>query len=276
MFKKLFRSPDFIIIGVQKGATGSLFNYLNIHPQLSGSEKKEIHFFDRDDHYFNGNNWYLNHFKTKKPFGNKILNFEATPRYIYAENVPGRIKKFNKNLRFVILLRNPVDRAYSAWNMYRQFADNPRMVQLIMESAQINGYVHMFDFLYGSKFPSFEETIEFETGNARFKGKYPEPGIVKRGFYLEQIKKWYSYFPEEKFHFLFTEDLKTNLIRELDRIAEFLNVNYHDWTKHDLNLHHVRGYETIISNKTKEKLDLLYKEANDGLDNLIHKTVIWQ
>ena len=116
--------PDFYIIGVQKSGTSALYDYLIQHPCIYPVRTKEIRYFDK--YYKNGNNWYQVNFpfKIHRHFVNKILGKpfvtgEATERYIDHPRVPERIKKITPNAKFIVLLRNPVERAYSHWNMLK-------------------------------------------------------------------------------------------------------------------------------------------------------------
>lgn len=110
--------PDFIIIGAQKCGTTSLFNYLSKHPDVSLPEEKEIHFFDK--FYNKGINWY------KKNFLNDgMLTGEATPYYIYHPHVTVRISSCCPNAKLIVMLRNPIDRAYSNFSMEKQRNNEP-------------------------------------------------------------------------------------------------------------------------------------------------------
>ena len=104
--------PDFLIVGVMKGGTTSLFRYLVRHPQVLPPFRKEIKYFDCN--YINGQNWYQAHFPLKKKFvGGSKLTGEATPYYIFHPQAPMRIAEALPEAKIIILLRNPIDRAYS-------------------------------------------------------------------------------------------------------------------------------------------------------------------
>ena len=83
------KAPDFIIVGVQKGGTTSLFNDLKKHPNIKLKNNKEAHFFDR--HYAKGISWYRVGFHLKT---DKRITGEATPSYIY----PNVIKRIQAHL----------------------------------------------------------------------------------------------------------------------------------------------------------------------------------
>lgn len=109
------RLPDFIIIGASRSGTSSLFRSLLQHPDLSGppsGNKKEVHFFDKK--YDRGLQWYRAQFRGKK------MNCEATPNYLYDKKCPALIAKDLPDCRFIVMLRNPVERAYSHYRNWKK------------------------------------------------------------------------------------------------------------------------------------------------------------
>jgi hypothetical protein len=105
----------FLIAGVQKAGTFSLFQLLRQHPKIGMSTTKEVHFFDDDatvDWSKPAYDRYHRYF-AKKP--GKIIFGEATPIYVYWPNALERIKAYNPDIKLILLFRDPIDRAYSAW-----------------------------------------------------------------------------------------------------------------------------------------------------------------
>ncbi|MFM6205694.1 sulfotransferase domain-containing protein, partial [Planktothrix sp.] len=107
---KPIHPPHFIIIGVQKGGTNSLYHYLCKHPQIVAATQKEIHFFTLN--YEQGLNWYQSQFPPEAD-GKQILTGEGSPYYLFHPLVPQRLYESFPNTRLIVLLRNPVDRAIS-------------------------------------------------------------------------------------------------------------------------------------------------------------------
>jgi len=110
---KNLQMPDFLIIGAQKCGTTSLYRYLIQHPQIEPAIKKEIHYFDLN--YNKPIQWYLNQFPALKTQSDRITG-EATPYYIFHPHAPYRIKEHMPDAKIIVLLRNPVDRAYSHYH----------------------------------------------------------------------------------------------------------------------------------------------------------------
>ena len=115
---RLGLGPDFLIIGTQRGGTTSLYDYLSEHPCIAGAVKKEIEFFDLN--YHRGIGWYRAHFPSvlerlyaRRARGRKLVTGEATPYYLFHPHAPRRMQEAAPESRLIILLRNPVERAYS-------------------------------------------------------------------------------------------------------------------------------------------------------------------
>src|SRR5690606_33886153 len=112
--------PDFIIVGAQKAGTTSLFHYLSEHPQIISPYKKEVHYFDGGlnpeiDTFKKGEKWYRSNFP-RKPKSKSIKTFEASPLYLFNPLAPQRIKDLLPNVKLIILLRDPVERAISQYH----------------------------------------------------------------------------------------------------------------------------------------------------------------
>lgn len=202
-FKK---SPDFIIIGTQKGGTSSLFYYLNQHPQLKGSIKKETHFFDK--FYNKGIKWYKSHF----PYiWDKRLAFEATPYYIYHPAVPLRIKKYFKNIKFIILLRDPLDRAYSHYMMeYKRGRETKSFLEALkLENKRLKG-----------------EEVKILNNTNYISQSHKNFSYIDRGLYIKQLERWFSHFKEENFLILKSENFFRYPKEELKKAYSFLNIKH--------------------------------------------------
>ena len=102
--------PDFIVVGAQKSGTTSLWHYLSEDPRVYIPPEKEVHFFDK--HYSRGLDWYVERFSAA-PIGGCNCIGEITPMYLFHPWSVGRIREHLPDCKIIVLLRNPVDRAYS-------------------------------------------------------------------------------------------------------------------------------------------------------------------
>jgi len=192
--------PNFMIIGVQKGGTTSLSYYLAQHHQIQMSFFKETHYFD--SYYDKGLRWYKAFFpmRTKK----NILVGEATPCYFFYDNVPARVKTAIPDCKFIVVLRNPVDRATSHYKM--NVRKGNESINNFEDAIQNNNKPAI-----GRRQPDF----------------YRYYNYLERGLYGKQLKNWLSYFPLEQFLFLKSEELLLNPISEMDKVFSFLNIEKH-------------------------------------------------
>ena len=112
MFRRLRMLPDFVIIGAQKSGTSSLYDFVVQHPAILPAAKKELHYFSLG--YKKGEYWYRLRFPIRA--SQKLLSGEASPIYLFYPMVPGRMKKLLPDVKLIVILRNPVDRAYSHYH----------------------------------------------------------------------------------------------------------------------------------------------------------------
>lgn len=255
--------PDFMIIGFPKCGTTSLYDYLTQHPQVIPPLGKEIDFFDRL--YERGINWYRVRFPSKSQIFLKekflhklILTGEATPRYAFHPIALNRIKKSIPNCKFIILLRNPIDRAYSHHNM---------------------------NFHNGYESKNFEDAIFHEED--RIKNRYEKLkneqnyyswdfdlfGYKEQGIYVNYIKNWFSIFPKDQFLIVQSEKfLKDPSIVFYDTL-DFLNLS--KWEPERYTLSKKRTYNSPIKDSVRKNLSDYFKPYNEELYKLIGRRFDW-
>ena len=166
--------PNFFIIGFQKCATSSLHHILKSSKQVSLPIYKETHFFSDDIIFKKGINWYRKQFDINK---NYKISGEVDPSYIYIDKAAIRIKKFINNPKFILILRKPIDRAYSHYKMSCR-----------------RGYEKK----------TFEEAMMIETERLSSKNKFKINNFSykDRGNYSKQIKKIKEIFNDSSFLYL--------------------------------------------------------------------------
>lgn len=265
--------PDFIIIGAQKGGTTSLHYYLNQHPNLKGSIPKELHYFDRKLENRESLAWYLSHFK-KNRFKNKLL-FETTPSYIYHENIAKELIELNPNIKLIVILRNPIDRAYSAWNMYKNFYTENKGKIFLNIGTKSSKFI--YENLYKDKkeFLSFEKMIEFEKELIK-NNVSKEPAVLRRGLYFKQIIDYQEHISKENMLILESDSLKNNTINTINNICNFLQIKTISENNINIEKKHRRKYNTRISNETRKYLQDFYKDSNERLYELLEKNLNWK
>lgn len=173
----LGRLPEFLIIGGQRCGTTSLYRYLAAHPSVRPATGKELQFFTL--HHGRGERWYRAHFPVRPP---DTLSFEASPYYLFDPDAPARAAAMLPDARFVALVRDPAERAYSH-------------------------YLH--SVAYGVEPLSFADALDAEpdrlsNGGHEARRRY---SYIARGKYAEQIRRWRGMTGPASLYVLRTEEL---------------------------------------------------------------------
>ncbi len=205
--------PDFLIIGGEKCGTTSLYEYLIQHPNVAAAKGKEIYFFDKKFH--NGFGWYRTFFPStiKKGYNEYVLKKqfmtgEATPRYLVHPKAPERIANLIPNCKFIVLLRNPIDRAYSHYKMeYSNKREKLSFEEAIKnEKERIEG-----------------EYEKMENGD-QYSAKYYWFSHLDAGLYIKHLERWFSVFPRKQFFIEKSEELFENPESTYNKILNFLEL----------------------------------------------------
>lgn len=122
--------PSFLCIGAQRAGTTWLHNCLTEHPELFLPKKKEVHFFDT--HYEEGLEWYAKHFKE----ANNEMIGEITPNYYHAPNALQHIKNDLPDVKLIYVLREPVSRAFSQYQLYKQGPFEGKTFKQVIENEK--------------------------------------------------------------------------------------------------------------------------------------------
>ena len=186
--------PDCIMIGVPKGGTFTLIQFLGLHPAIV-IPKEEVNFFHIEDNYSQGYKWYLDKLPLSRP---GQVTMEKSPRYFYYDHVPKRIKAMRENIKLLVLLRDPIDRAISCY------------VHRINE-RQHNGLDYNVTF----------EDMLIKTSTGEINPKEP---CVDRSLYSVHFNRWLQQFPLEQFHFVDGDNLIVDPYAELHEIEPYMNV----------------------------------------------------
>src|SRR6266478_5756581 len=187
---------DFILAGAQKSGTTALHYFLSRHPDICMGDQQEIHFFDNDAMFVAEPDYEELH-KHYPPMAPSTMAGDCTPSYMYHEPAAERIWKYNPKIKLLILLRNPVDRAFAHWNMQRFRGREP------------------LDF--------FDAVREEKTRIAGAPPAQARPfAYVDRGFYGQQLARLFKFFPREQVKVVKFEEFKANQLKTLASIFSFL------------------------------------------------------
>jgi len=202
--------PNFMCIGAAKSGTTTLYDILKQHPEIFIPAFKEPHFFDIPENYNNGIDWYeKNYFRNI----NKKIIADFTPSYFFEKETPKRIfKDLGTQIKFVVLLRNPVDRAYSHYlHSVRDEHENLSFEDsLKQENERLESYEKKGDYL-----------------------SYLRNSYYHQGLYGEMIERYLKYFPLDNFLFIhFENEFMIDRKKIIDKLLIFIGLE----TEINLNL----------------------------------------
>lgn len=189
---------DFILAGAQKCGTTALHSFLEKHPQIALPDKQERHFFD-DEEVFDGPVDYRELHKHFKPRKSAKIAGENTPIYCFWRPAMQRIHDYNPAIKLILVLRDPVQRAFSHWNMQRE-----------------RGF-ETLDFLNAVR-EEPERSRQSELNQSR------RFSYIARGMYAEQIERIFALFPREQVLAIKFEEFRADQPGTMEKVFRFLEV----------------------------------------------------
>jgi hypothetical protein len=231
-------TPDFLGIGAQKAGSTWLYRNLSKHPEVQMSSRKEIHYFD--SHFFRGLGWYGSH------FGNEPgrIRGEITPAYSILP--PYRIRYIRKlfpDVKILLMIRNPIDRAWSRAKMGLMSRDG-----LNLEFDEIPDEVFIKNFRHKAS--------------------------VSRGTYSVIIDNWLREFPADQFFVGFFDDIIERPKQLLTDIFNFLGVAVpDDWSEYPVVERIYRGPSRPMPDRFRTFLQALYQDELARLERRLGEKV---
>lgn len=252
MLEKIWKmKPSFFILGAQKAGTTKLFYLLKKHSNIICPKENPTNYFSKELHFFDQpeigrKKDYLKSFPAKyeqkikniKVKGN-IITGEATPDYLKHTHRAEIVKQWFPDLKLIILLRNPIDRAYSS---------------------------HQHAKRIGKGYDTFEDAIKYGYKPGKW-GDY-----LEKGLYASQIKAWLKYFPAKQMLILKNDDLKNNQDELILKVCNFLNIPYKKIDDIDRN---VGDYKEKMNPETRKKLIEYYRPHNAELEEFLGEKLDW-
>jgi hypothetical protein len=240
---KYNRVVDFIIAGTQKGGTTALALNISHHPDIyidnnPDPMKSEIHFFDI--YWKKGIEFY----KSKIDYSKKMVG-EKTPDLMYLSYTFPLIQSVNPYVKIILILRNPIERAYSAWKLVtKYFGEKRTFEEAITEDKS-------------------KENITFFTSQTHY---------LERGLYYKQLMELYKWFPKHNVLVLISEKVKDNMKDEYNKVYEFLNLEPYDY---DYKLEFESSDKSKLDDKIYNKLVKYYKKDVSDLEKLLNIKTSW-
>ena len=223
--------PDFVVIGAPKCGTTFFYHLLTKHPHVEPSAFKELHFFDLL--FEEGIEWYRHCFlPPRQKDGRQTITGDATPSYLFHPHAAERMAGVIPEARLIALLRNPVDRTYSAYHHRARNRDQVR---------------------------TFEETVEDNLDG-------PNRGFLSQSIYVDHLLRWSRFFDREQMLVLKSEDFFGRTRETLKPVLDFLDLP--DWEPEASELRdkvNKGGYEQRMDPAIRRRLQEYFEPHNQRL-----------
>jgi hypothetical protein len=204
--------------------------------------------------------WYHSHFPLPYELGRQRMTYEATPEYLYYPEAARRIFQYDPKIKLIVLLRDPVERAFSAWNMYCSFGEGDYRPLIYAPRREIR---------------EFDEAVRDELHEIQADKTTLEPGYVQRGLYYEQLVRYFNFFDRHHILILDSRALKNNTSGVVEQVSDFLGMPQYkqqgEWPPF-----HVGTYKTQKSGATIRLLREFYKSYNEKLYTLLDHDFGWE
>ena len=193
---------DFFIVGAPKAGTTSLYHYLNEHPQVEMSSQKEPDYFSDKAIHKQGMYYGKNRVNTLDKYESlfvqkeSVVYGEGSVSYLFYDNVAEDIKKYNPNAKIIIMLRNPIERAFSHYLM---------------------------DYRLGLISDSFENILAKKSKHKNAHLFYQQ--YIEVSKYAKQIQRYLDFFEKDNILVIDYEDFKKNVSKTVDQVYNFLNIS---------------------------------------------------
>jgi hypothetical protein len=257
----LRRWPDLLVIGTQRGGTTSLFRWLAQHPDVVPSLRKEVDYFT---HWYQlGPDWYRAHFPLR--MRRAALTFEASPDYLLHPLAATRARTLLPDVKLIVLLRDPVERAFSHHHHFRGLG--------------------MEDLDFESAIEAEPERLGGETERLAADPLYPLDALYKfsyvtRGMYADQLERWLEQYPRDRLLVVCSEELYERPSTTFAAILAFAGLR--PWSPHEFgnysfsNHNRARAAELApMTEQTRERLRERFREPNARLRRVLGVDLPW-
>jgi hypothetical protein len=255
--------PSFIMIGVSRCGTTSLFRTLLQHPQVRRAVlHKGVNYFDLN--YYRGMRWYRSHFPVAEIARRQTARhggpvaFEASGYYLYHPFALERLARDLPRTKLVVMVRDPVERAFSAYKheYSRGFEHESFGKALELEDERLAGEIDRM-----------RADIRYESLPHR------HHSYRHRGHYAEQLERAFTLFPREQVHVINSETYFRQPAQEYQKLLTFLDLRSHEPT----------GFRQVnaepsgsLPAETRQMLEEYYAPHDERLIKLLGRPVSWQ
>jgi Sulfotransferase domain len=249
--------PSALLVGPRRTGTTSLYKTLRRHPNIRGASRKEIKFFDCN--YFRGMEWYQGFFPRKSTLDSRnAIAIEASPYYSFHPLAAERIKQHFPDIKIIFTLRNPIDRAYSHYQMNYQLGVEtlPTFEQAVAaEEDRLAGEERRI--LQDDEYPLFT---------------HMHLSYLAQGIYADMLSRWFDVFPREQILVINSEEFFSSMPEIFDRMIAFLRLP--QWVLNVTKNANPGSYHPMAED-TRHKLVEFYLPHNLRLKELLGRDFGW-
>lgn len=248
--------PDFLIVGGQRCGTTSMFHVLRGHPDVVAPVfHKGVHYFDVNFH--RGEAWYRGHFPVRSDV-RRTLAFESSPYYMHHPSAPSRIATALPGVRLIVMLRDPVERAYSAYEheFARGFETEPFERALDLEPERLAG-----------------EAARMLADPTYQSHSHRHHGYATRGEYADQLARLFELFGRDRVLVLESDRFFEQPAAELPKVLDFLGLD--PWRPSSFEQHNARPRPPMPA-YLRDRLDERFGPHDEMLGQLLGESPRWR
>jgi len=239
--------PQFLIIGAQKAGTSSLYSHLIQHPEVLAATRKETGFFSQK--YEKGSSWYRTRFPSIENIDRGFVSGEATPEYFFHPHAARRIHHLLPDIRLILLLRNPVERAISHY--YHCVKKGHE--KLALEDA-LNAEDQRIK----------DATAEMINDDKIYSLDWQRYSYKARGIYCRQLERYYDYFKRGQILIIHSKDLYESPAKVMKTVQDHIGIS--DFEGFDFSIKNKGNYEkSMIPEHVYPMLENYFTEHNEEL-----------
>lgn len=259
--------PDFVVIGAKRGGTTSLYNYLLEHRSIQPLFPRPVglkgpHFFDTE--YERGLSWYRSHFPLAaagrhlaRPAVRSAISGEASPYYLFHPLAAPRLARAFPDVRLIIMLRDPVERAFSHYK------------ERVRHGAEELSFEDALD-AEPARLAGEEDRIRSESGYCSV--DHEDHSYVAQGRYLDMLPRWLDLFPREQIYLGVSEEFYASPGQVVNDVWAFLGLP-------PATLLSTRQYNyhpaADLAPATRQRLRDTFAEHNQQLADLLGRPLPW-
>lgn len=267
------RIPKVIGIGMERCGTTALSFLLRVHPDIVHVKPKDVyywnHFPDRS----------LDWYRDRMPISSKYqVTMEYTPSYILSHEVPHLINEAFPDMKFIVMIRDPIERAMSSY-LYMRHSRRPEYLTYI--SPQPGDPANPFLGL------SFEETVLKQNGDV-----FEDNAVIENALYESHLRRWFNVFPRKQFLIIDEGVFSRDPVSILQQVEDFIGIskfftNYYFYFDHDRGVfcqrvptkrcskRSIKNNHPPIQENVLKKLRAYYQPYNTRLEKLLNRTFPW-